>query len=168
MKPYIITLIGEDKPGLLGSLADAVYQLQGNWLSSNFSLMAGRFAGFAEIHLPENQVDAFKKIVQERKDVTITLSPGLPPDEQDYKLVIIQVVGNDKPGIVNEVTAVINKQKINICKFESICESAPGSGHELFKATICIDVVYDFDVEQLVEALEEVADDLMIDVEAAN
>lgn len=167
MKPYIISLIGEDKPGLLGSLADTVYQHKGNWLSSNFSLMAGRFAGFVEIHLPEDQVADFEKAVTSREDVNISLSPGLTPNEQDYKLVIIQVVGNDKPGIVNEVTAVLNRQNINICKFESVCESAPGTGHELFKATICIDVAFDFNLDQLVESLEEVADDLMIDVEAA-
>ncbi len=167
MKPYIITLVGEDKPGLLGSLADIVYQHKGNWLASNFALMAGRFAGFAEIQIPEEQFETLAHTLQSRTDVAITLSPGLAPDLQEYKLVIIQIVGNDKPGIVNEMTAVLNKQHINICKFESFCESAPGSGHELFKATICIDVALDFDVEQLIEAFEEVADDLMIDFEAA-
>jgi glycine cleavage system regulatory protein len=165
MKPFIITLIGKDKPGLLGSLADIIYQYQGNWQSSNFALMAGRFAGFAEVEIPEESVAAVEKALKARSDIQVTLSSGDVEPAPPMQKAIVNIVGNDKTGIVNEITAVLNQHKVNIIRFESHCESAPSSGNPLFRAAAHCCVTHTDSLDGLVDALEDVANDLMIDVE---
>ena len=166
MKPFIITLIGEDKPGLLSSLADIVYQHHGNWLASNFALMAGKFAGFAEVHLPDQHVAAVSEIFSARTDVSITMSSGDNHPEAQIKHATFSIIGNDKPGIVNELSSVFTRNGANINRFESKCESAPSSGNTLFKATAFVEVPIDFDLDIFVDAVEQIANDLMIDIES--
>lgn len=166
MKPFIITLIGEDKPGLLASLADIVYQHNGNWLASNFALMAGKFAGFAEVHLPDNNVGAVSEIFSARTDVQIIMSPGSADANPEIKHATFSIIGNDKPGIVNELSTVLTRNGANINRFESKCESAPSAGNTLFKARAFVAVPADFDLDILVDAMEHIANDLMIDIES--
>lgn len=166
MKPFIITLIGEDKPGLLASLADIVYQHNGNWLASNFALMAGRFAGFAEVHLPDDNVAAVTKLFSARNDVQIIVSPGSSDQQANIKKATFSIIGNDKPGIVSELSTVLTRNGANINRFESHCESAPAAGNALFKARAFIEVPAGFDLDVLVEAVEQIANDLMIDIES--
>ena len=166
MKPFIITLIGEDKPGLLASLADIVYQHNGNWLASNFALMAGKFAGFVEVHLPDHHVAAVSDMFYARTDINITMSPGNHHSETQIKHATFSIIGNDKPGIVNELSTVFTRNGANINRFESKCESAPSSGNTLFKATAFVEVPIDFDLDIFVDAVEQIANDLMIDLES--
>lgn len=166
MKPFIITLIGEDKPGLLASLADIVYQHNGNWLASNFALMAGRFAGFAEVHLPDDKVTAVSELFSARNDVQIIMSPGSSEHQAKTKQATFNIIGNDKPGIVSELSTALTRNGANINRFESRCESAPSAGNTLFKAQAFIEVPADFELDVLVEAVEQIANDLMIDIES--
>ena len=42
---FIITFIGDDRPGLVEQLSAAIEQSGGNWLESRMSHLAGKFAG---------------------------------------------------------------------------------------------------------------------------
>ncbi|MEX2333191.1 MAG: ACT domain-containing protein, partial [Pseudohongiella sp.] len=59
MKTYLVlTLIGNDQPGLVESLAQIVAQHQGNWLESNMSRLAGKFAGILRVSVEEDKAEA--------------------------------------------------------------------------------------------------------------
>lgn len=165
MKPMIFTLVGQDKPGLIDSLAQTVFDMGGNWLASNFSHMAGHFAGFVQIDLPQEKhldlVDKFSR----HPDLQIHLVQGVDADDRDTVTAQVEITGNDKPGIVQELTSILNQFNINILKFESSCESAPNWGSSMFKAKAFISVATDFDMEPLREALESIANDLMVDID---
>lgn len=164
MKPIILTLIGNDKPGLIESLAQKVYSLDGNWLSSNFSHMAGQFAGFVELSIPADQHQGFIEYLKAHPDLTIHSVSADTAEETPEHIAQIEIVGNDKPGIVQELTSVLHGFNINIIKFTSGCESAPNWGSLLFKANATVAIPDGFDVDQLTAALEEVANDLVVDV----
>jgi glycine cleavage system regulatory protein len=165
MKPMILTLIGKDKPGLIESLAQKVYTLGGNWLASNFSYMAGHFAGFAQVDVPEDKHQTLLNFLQQHPDLTIHSVSVEPQTNNDYNIAEIEIMGNDKPGIVQELTATLNRFNINIMKFESSCQSAPNWGSLLFKANAVVSIPPDFDVALLSDALEDIANDLVVDVQ---
>lgn len=165
MKPIILTLIGNDKPGLIESLAQKVYSIGGNWLSSNFSHMAGQFAGFVELNIPAEQHQNLIDYLSSHPDLTIHTVSAEPSENSSNELVQIEIVGNDKPGIVQELTSVLHGFNINIIKFSSGCESAPNWGNLLFKANATVSIPAGFDVDQLASALEDVANDLIVDVD---
>lgn len=165
MKSFIITIVGKDRPGLIDAVAQVVYQHSGNWLASNFSHMAGHFAGFAEIHVPEQNEAELKTKLEQIPDLQITVHPGDTPEKPELNAAVIEILGNDKPGIVQELTSVLNQFNLNISQFDSSCGSAPNWGSALFKAKAHIEIPQDFDVDELREALEQVANDLMVDID---
>ena len=54
----VLTLIGEDKPGLVELLSQTVAAHDGNWLESRMSRMAGRFAGILRTSVPSSRAEA--------------------------------------------------------------------------------------------------------------
>ena len=80
MKPMIFTLVGRDKPGLIESLAQTVFNMGGNWLASNFSHMAGHFAGFVQIDLPEEKYTQLVDTFSRHADLQIHLVEGSTVD----------------------------------------------------------------------------------------
>ncbi|MBU3004124.1 glycine cleavage system protein R [Paraglaciecola arctica] len=165
MKPIIFTLVGSDKPGLISDLAKTVYEMGGNWLGSNFSHMAGHFAGFVEVDLPAEKHQTLMELFSQHPDLKIHLLPGLTEHSIAQQSVQIDIMGNDKTGIVQEITQILSQFNLNIVKFDSRLESAPNWGGELFKAKAIITVAADFDLETLRDKLENVANDLMVDIE---
>lgn len=164
MKPLVFTLVGQDKPGLVKSLASEIHRLGGNWLSSNFSHMAGHFAGFVEIDLPAEQHDTLIATFKAHPDLRIELVSADTRDDAYPLHAQIEITGNDRSGIVEEVTSVLNGFNINITKFESSCESAPNWGGQLFKAVAWVSVPDDFDLDSLHDELETLANDLVVDI----
>mgnify|MGYP000252624739 FL=1 len=166
MKPLIFTLVGQDKPGLISNLAKTVYGMGGNWLGSNFSHMAGHFAGFVQIDLPLDKHQTLITLLLQHPDLKIHLLSGVveEPNEPQQK-VQIEITGNDKTGIVQELTQILNQFNLNIVKFDSYLETAPNWGGSLFKAKALISIAADFDLEKLQESLESIANDLMVDIE---
>ena len=41
----VLTVIGDDRPGLVEQLAAAISEHRGNWLESSMAHLAGKFAG---------------------------------------------------------------------------------------------------------------------------
>ena len=165
MKPIIFTLVGQDKPGLISDLAKTVYAMGGNWLGSNFSHMAGHFAGFVQVDIPLEKHQVLMERLSEHPDLKIHLLPGEISQDDKLQSVTIDITGNDKSGIVQELTQILSQFNLNIIKFDSRLESAPNWGGELFKAKATIAIAADCDLESLPEALESVANDLMVDIE---
>ena len=165
MKPIIFTLVGSDKPGLISDLAKSVYDMGGNWLGSNLSHMAGHFAGFVQVDLPVEKHQALIDLFSQHPDLKIHLLPGVTDQSTEQQCVQIDIMGNDKTGIVQELTQILSQFNLNIVKFDSSLESAPNWGGALFKAKAIITVAADFDLEALQESLESVANDLMVDIE---
>lgn len=165
MKPLIFTLLGKDKPGLIDSLAQKVFNLGGNWLASSFAHMAGNFTGFVQIDLPQEKHQELIEAFSRHPDLQINLVTGEDDLSQQLQSANIEIMGNDKPGIVQELTSVLHQFNINIVKFESSCGSAPNWGNSLFKAKAVINVPTEFDLSQLREALEDISDDLVVDLD---
>jgi glycine cleavage system regulatory protein len=165
MKPITFTLVGQDKPGLISDLAKTVYDMGGNWLGSNFSHMAGHFAGFVQVDLPLEKHQELIERFSQHPDLKIHLLTGDTVSTVNERTAQIDIMGNDRSGIVQELTETLSKFNINIIKFDSKLESAPNWGNALFKATALISIANDFDLDELRDALEAITNDLMVDIE---
>ena len=58
--PFIVTLVGEDRPGLVNALAERAAANGANWLDSSMAHLAGKFAGIVLVTVPEDQADALR------------------------------------------------------------------------------------------------------------
>lgn len=167
MTSLILTLIGPDRPGLVDSVSHLVSSAQGNWLESRMAHLAGHFAG---IVLIEIQADAAGALIEQlegletaglsvviRRDDTSSTDPTVP-------LATLELVGNDRPGIVSEVTRVLAARQVNVEEFQTECQEAPNSGSTLFRARAALRLPADLSLGELQMALEAIALDMMVDI----
>ena len=65
----VLTVIGDDKPGLVEALSQAIANNSGNWLESSMSHLAGKFAGILRVSVADAEADKLIAALQ-----------GLSPD----------------------------------------------------------------------------------------
>ena len=61
-KQYVLTIIGNDKSGLVDSLAKVVKEYDGNWLESRMANLAGKFSGIVLVSINAEKGDAFEEL----------------------------------------------------------------------------------------------------------
>ena len=75
-------------------------------------------------------------------------------------------MGNDRPGIVQEVSAVLAAQGVNVLELNTHYESAAMTAEPLFKAKAKVVIPADIDAEDVIDRLENISNDLMVEVTA--
>ena len=73
-------------------------------------------------------------------------------------------MGNDHPGIIQQISRVLSAQGVNVNELTTECSSAPMAGVPLFKAVATLGVPADLDVDEISGELEKIADDLIVDI----
>lgn len=76
----------------------------------------------------------------------------------------LELVGNDRPGIVRDITRVLAEQGVNLESLLTEVAPAPMSGELLFTAEALLAVPETLALEQLQARLETLADDLMVEL----
>ncbi|WP_438863638.1 glycine cleavage system protein R [Neptunicella sp.] len=166
MKQIVVTLVGTDKPGIVERISKTIYQHQGNWLASSLSKMAGQFAGIIQVMLPDDQIDSFHTAVNNISDLRCVVHEDISEFQPgETRTATVDIMGNDKPGIVQEITAALHHAGANVLKMQSHCESAPNWGGELFKAEILIGVPAELSLDEVQERLEDIANDLVVELQ---
>lgn len=164
MQVMVLTIIGEDRPGLVDKLAQAVHQAEGNWLRSSFCQLSGQFAGFIEVMLDANDQQELQTACDKIKDLHITLRPSQASNEAKHELLTFAITANDRKGIIADITRVLNGFELNIVKMESYCENAPNWGNPVFHASVTIDRHNKVQPDKIVDAIQALADDIIVDI----
>lgn len=165
METVILTFIGEDKPGIIERIAKVIFLHNGSWQDSQFSHMAGQFAGFAKITVPQKHTDALLSDLRELSGLLVKVTQDDAVESGEAKTAKLNIIGNDRPGIVQEVSQILAQLHVNVIEFKTFCESAPNWGSPVFKAQIRVSVPLHLENEVLKEALEALGDDLILELE---
>ncbi|MBQ0794376.1 ACT domain-containing protein [Zhongshania sp.] len=163
----VFTFLGLDRPGLVERLADIVADHQGNWLESRMTQLAGQFAGIARVTVPASEVDELSNALLSLniEGLTINIQPGQAPAAgAKPKLCKLHILGNDRPGIVREVSRALKQQQINVVEMSSNITSAPMSGDALFEAHVSAEMPQGCNFDELEESLDTIAEQLSVDI----
>ena len=76
----------------------------------------------------------------------------------------LELVGNDRPGIVGAVSGVLARHDLSVAELVSTTREAPMAGGQLFEATAQVVVGPDVDLEALRTDLEQLATEIMVDL----
>lgn len=161
----VMTVLGSDRPGLVSSLADTVAAHGGSWLESRMARLAGQFAGIARVECPEETVDALIRDLQVpgTSGLTVMAVREAAVESAARRTVVVDVVGNDRPGIVRELSAAVAKAGGNIEELTTGLESAPMTGQSMFRAHGIISIPENTATEALIAAIECLGGDLTVD-----
>jgi len=162
----VMTVLGTDRPGLVSALADTVASHGGNWLESRMARLAGQFAGIVRIECPADTLDALISDLQipGAYGLTILAVREEVAEPVARRTLIVDVVGNDRPGIVRELSAAVAQAGGNIEELTTGLESAPMSGQPMFRAHGIVSIPEDTDTAVLTAAIECLGGDLTVDV----
>jgi len=163
----ILTVIAENKPGIIETVSKTLKNHAGNWTQSSMSLLAGQFAGILLASVPSDRVDAcladLKKLESEGLRIIVrTSSDESPTGNMDE--FSMELVGNDRAGIIHDITRVLAENNVSVIDLETSVEAASMSGGELFKARARLLVPESSDIFALQSELEDIANDLMVDI----
>jgi glycine cleavage system regulatory protein len=163
----VATVLGEDRPGLVESIARAVAAHGGNWVESRMARLAGRFAGILRVEVAREQSEALAAALRHlgASGLTVVVESSLASERAaDARRLELEIVGQDRPGIVREISGVLVRHGVSVDELATECSSAPEPGGALFRAKAALHVPAGVATPDLRAALERIADDLMVDV----
>lgn len=165
MPTIVISLIAEDRPGLVAELARTVAEQGGNWLESQMGRLGGKFAGAVLVELPQDRVEELTAAVRALPDVGVVDVSGTESVAGDgLDVARLHAVGQDQPGIVRDVTRALADRGLGIRELHTGTSDAPMSGERLFEASAVVALAEGVDLADLRTALEEVSTQLSLDI----
>lgn len=187
MPRLVLTVIGDDRAGLVSALADVVATHDGNWEDSQLARLAGTFAGIVVVHAPAERVEeltAALRALDGLLQVTSHAAPeveaasagtGAPDGSGDGpggasdapQRLTIDLLGNDHPGIVREVSAVLSSHDVSIESMTTGTREAPMAGGLLFEAHLVALLPSSVASAELSADLERLAGELLVDIAVA-
>ncbi|MCX7887516.1 MAG: ACT domain-containing protein [Verrucomicrobiae bacterium] len=163
-----MTIIGADRPGLVGELSAVIAEHGGNWLESRMAHLGGQFAGILRVEAPaekgEALLGALRALQARGLYVHVQRDAPVAAGAVSGRRAVIELVGQDRPGIVRQISHVLAKHNVNVEELSSECHSAPMSGETLFKAKVRVLIPETLPLARLRTALEEITADLMVDI----
>jgi glycine cleavage system regulatory protein len=163
MLHLVISFICPDRAGIVNSLSSTIKQHQGNWQSSSMHNLSGFFAGIIEIAVTEKNSQALIDDIKAIDGINAQVAIAKTEKANEQKTIILELTANDRAGIIQDISSVIHHNNGNLLKLVSRQNNAPHSGQLMFSAKATV-AVNDENVDMLVAALENLADDLMVDV----
>ncbi len=173
----VVTVIGNDRPGLVDSVARVVAEHGANWVESRMAHLAGQFAGILRVEVAgdksEDLTAALKSLDRQGVEVVIHADADVHAegddatgdDATDVALVHLELIGQDRPGIVREIASVLAEAGVNVEDFSTECVTAATTGQRLFQAAAELRLPAGVSEAALRSSLEQLATDLMVDID---
>jgi len=162
----VLTIVGPDRPGLVNLLSDRATAHGANWLESRMANLAGQFAGIVHLQIPDARVEALVQSLGtfEAQGMRVTALRGEGVSARGTRRLHLELTGQDRPGIVRDISGALARQGVSIDELVTDCVSGSMSGESLFRARAQLRVPVGLETRALRQALEDIANDLMVDV----
>jgi glycine cleavage system regulatory protein len=169
MASVVLSVSGSDRPGLTEALAGAVLAAGGNWLESHLSQLGGLYVGSVLVELAAERVDELRAAVRavDAKGLEVRIAPAVEAPGAAGEALAFSLVGQDRPGIVRQVTAALSGLEVNIETFETRIEPEPYSGAPLFHLEARLRLPAGLTAAQVQAALEGISAEIMVDISLA-
>ena len=164
-KTLVLTVLGRDRTGIVDSLAQVVSAQGGNWLESHLARFAGQFAGIVRITCPTEATEALTQELEALSGSGLQVTIAQDESEEDESATLryhLDVLGNDRPGILSEVSRALRSQNANIIEINTQIEPAPETGQDIFHTIAEVTLPESSEPETLSEALEALSPDLQV------
>lgn len=129
--------------------------------------LAGKFAGIVVVAVPDEQSKQLLSALATLDGLLeVAAYPGADSVRAGNRLTI-DLLGNDRPGIVREVSAVLSRRGLSIESIETGTREAPMAGGQLFEAHVVVGVPSGTDLAGVRADLERLTAELLVDLDVA-
>ena len=112
----IITVFAEDRPGIIRDISTVILNHQGNWLDSSLSQLAGKFAGIILVSANNKNIAKLKTdlLALSSAEFCLSVENTTPKKQQTPERATVSIVGNDRPGIIDEIANLLAANNVNV------------------------------------------------------
>ncbi len=169
MATLILTIMGEDRPGLVEALSGVIAEHGGNWEQSRMAHLASKFAGILLVNVPGDQVAALQKMLESMSDkgLRVTVEHSVDTTAEAHRRLTLELLGQDHPGIMHDISHALSMHGISIEELHTQTRSASMAGGTLFEARATLLAPQTMPLGELRTVLEALANELMVDIELA-
>jgi glycine cleavage system regulatory protein len=169
MATLVLTVIGDDRSGLVSALSGVIADHGGSWERSHMARLAGKFAGIVVVVVPDDRAEALIGELgplgtEGLLDVTVERGFDEGPESTQVTRLSLELVGADRPGIVHDISRVLAARQVGIEDLRTATREAPMAGGMLFEATAILLAPPTASIADLQMVLEELANELMVDL----
>ena len=160
MIELVLTIIGRDRAGVVASLADVVRFHEGNWKRSELAEIAGTFAGVVVVEVGDDRVDELltNLLVLREQGLHVTAQQvEEPTDAPDADEVRLRLTGDDRPGVVHELSTAISDHGISISRLGTVTDLPGIDGARRFEITARLTVPVGLDLAAVLDSVGELA-----------
>jgi glycine cleavage system regulatory protein len=168
MASLILTVVGPDRPGLVRALAQSVAAHGGSWLESRMARLGGQFAGIVMVEAPDSLLDDLRALENEGLSIAVQSGTAAESPAPAGERLALEVVGNDRPGIVRDVARVLAEHGVNIEELATGVVNGSFSGETLFRATALISAPDQEAAAAIRAGLEFLGNEMMVDIHPAD
>jgi glycine cleavage system regulatory protein len=114
----------------------------------------------------QDGVDALRSAVQavDAEGLEVRIAPAVEAGDASGDLLHLNLVGQDRPGIVHQVTGILSRLGVNIEDFESDIGVEPHSGGSLFQMDARLRLPGGLAAAEVQAALEAMSAEVMVDI----
>ena len=143
MTTLVLTVVGDDRSGLVAAVA-----------------------GIIEIWIAPERADELRGALAALDGLlTVTAHTGTDePQRETARPLTLQIIGNDRPGIIREISTVLRDNGVSIDRLTSRTTDAAMYGGRLFEATVSARVPASVAPASLAGELERLATEIQVDV----
>jgi methionyl-tRNA formyltransferase len=166
-KSLVLTVIGSDRPGIVSQLSDLGQRFGASWAASRMASLAGQFAGIVHFEVPDRNAEALAVALRglAPSGLQVVIAMGEPRGAAaGRRLVRLELVGNDRPGIVRDLSGALAKRGVSIEELHTEVVSAAMSADQLFRVEALLAVPETLGNDELKRELETLATEMIVDI----
>ena len=164
-KTFIVNFVGKATPSTIKQLAAVTHENDGKWLISKVNFIEEQVAAVIKIDLPQENEQTVKVAFESTPGLLVQFVASdivLHDKEEIFQL---RLDANDRAGIVNEITHVLDGQGINILDMDCQRVFIAGGGgvsSSLFTANLAIKLPMAVNIDDVTKELESLSEDTRV------
>ncbi len=161
---FIVSLIGADRTGLIKQLIQKTHDLKGQWLSSKFSTLEGRFAALIKLSVPERHEQQLKDFFCSQDELTAQFNPAKETLSSHETTLKLNIEASDRFGLINEITDRLLSLGIIITHMKCNRIAVIDIGGSLLSTDITLNLPAETQPQEVINKLEKLADHAVITI----
>ena len=163
----VITALGDDRPGIVDELSNALFKHNLNIEDSRMSVLGGEFAVLLLVSGEQASIDdlvaetaSLEQSLNMKIQVKLTRAEAERPMMVPYT---VEVVAIDHPGIVHKLASFFSGRQINIVDLHTERYAAAHTATPMFAVNMTIGIPADTVIKTLRDEFIDMCDELNLD-----
>ncbi|HGF7510183.1 glycine cleavage system protein R [Vibrio cholerae] len=166
---FIVNFVGKATPATIKQLAAVTHENGGKWLISKVNFIEDNVAAVIKIELPADNASTVKQAFQTYPGLLVEITDADPHVHKSDAVYQVRLDANDRAGIVNEITHLLDGQGISILDMDCQRVFIAGGGgisSSLFTANVAMRLPVNIEIDDVINELEALSEDTRVTLEA--